>query len=127
MGAGFSGFGICANVEFAFLGQWLWRQIGRLVPVADVSPFSPPILAWRIHALLGERAFVAAHPRLQQYLRDANGVHHIKERMEASRKGASGWQDIAFFNPVSKKIEPKRIYWERYDNLVFAAGAYKPT
>ena len=59
-------------------------------------------------------------------LRDANGVYHIKQRMEASRKGTSGWQDIAFFNPVSKKIEPKRIYWERYDNLVFAAGAYKP-
>jgi cytochrome c len=59
-------------------------------------------------------------------LRDANGVYHIKERMDASRKGTSGWQDIAFFNPVSKKIEPKRIYWEKYDNLVFAAGAYKP-
>ena len=41
-------------------------------------------------------------------------------------KATSGWQDITFFNPVSKKIEPKRIYWERYDNLVFAAGAYRP-
>lgn len=58
--------------------------------------------------------------------RDAEGKYHIKERMEASRKGTSGWQDISFFNPVSKKIEPKRIYWEKYDNLVFAAGAYKP-
>lgn len=65
-------FGICANVEFAFLGQWLWRQIGRLVPVADTSPFSPPILVWRIHALLAERGFVDAHPRLQKYLRDAD-------------------------------------------------------
>jgi len=65
-------FGICANVEFAFLGQWLWRQIGRLVPVADVSPFSPPILVWRIHALLGERAFVDTHPRLQKYLHGAD-------------------------------------------------------
>ena len=65
-------FGVCANVEFAFLGQWLWRQMGRLVPVADVSPFSPPILVWRIHALLGERAFVDAHPRLQKYLLDAD-------------------------------------------------------
>jgi signal transduction histidine kinase len=59
-------------------------------------------------------------------LRDGSGKYHIRERMEASRKGTSGWQDIDFFNPVSKKIEPKRIYWERYDNLVFAAGAYKP-
>jgi exodeoxyribonuclease V gamma subunit len=65
-------FGICANVEFSFLGQWLWRQIGRLVPVADVSPFSPTILVWRIHAILGDHAFVEAHPRLRNYLADGD-------------------------------------------------------
>ena len=59
-------------------------------------------------------------------LKDGDGKYHIKERMEAAKKGTSGWQDFTFFNPVSKKIEPKRIYWEKYDNLVFAAGAYKP-
>ncbi len=59
-------------------------------------------------------------------LRDADGKYHIKERMEAAAKGTSGWQDFKFYNPVSKKIEPKRMYWEKYDNLVFAAGAYKP-
>jgi hypothetical protein len=46
--------------------------------------------------------------------------------MEAAAKGNSGWLDFQFFNPVSKKVEPKRMYWEKYDNLVFAAGAYKP-
>jgi signal transduction histidine kinase len=59
-------------------------------------------------------------------LRDADGKYHIKERMEAAAKGTSGWQDFKFYNPQSKKIEPKRMYWEKYDNLVFAAGAYKP-
>ena len=59
-------------------------------------------------------------------LRDADGKYHIKERMEAAAKGNSGWQDFKFYNPQSKKIEPKRMYWEKYDNLVFAAGAYKP-
>jgi signal transduction histidine kinase len=59
-------------------------------------------------------------------LRDADGKYHIKERMEAAQKGTSGWQDFKFYNPVQKKIEPKRMYWEKYDNLVFAAGSYKP-
>ena len=59
-------------------------------------------------------------------LRDPTGKYHIKERLEAAAKGTSGWQDFQFFNPVSKKVEPKRMYWEKYDNLVFAAGAYKP-
>ena len=58
-------------------------------------------------------------------LRDGDGKYHIKERMEAAKKGTSGWQDFTFFNPVSKKIEPKRMYWEKHDDLVFACGAYK--
>jgi cytochrome c len=59
-------------------------------------------------------------------LRDPTGKYHIRERMEAAAKGNNGWQDFQFFNPMSKKVEPKRMYWEKYDNLVFAAGAYKP-
>jgi len=58
-------------------------------------------------------------------LRDADGKYHIRERLEAARSGTSGWQDFKFFNPVNKKIEPKRMYWEKHDNLVFACGAYK--
>jgi exodeoxyribonuclease V gamma subunit len=64
--------GICANVEFSFLGSWLWRQIGRLVPVPEMSPFAPAVLAWRIYAILGDASFTSAHPRLARYLRDAD-------------------------------------------------------
>ena len=60
-------------------------------------------------------------------LRDGNGKYHIKERMEMAKKGEKGWQDFTFFNPVSKNIEPKRMYWEKHDGLIFAAGAYKAT
>ena len=59
-------------------------------------------------------------------LRDPTGKYHIKERLEAAQKGTSGWQDFQFYNPVNKKIEPKEMYWEKYDNIVFACGAYKP-
>lgn len=59
-------------------------------------------------------------------LRDGDGKYHIKERMDAAKKADSGWQDFTFYNPVQKKIEPKRMYWEKYDGLIFACGAYKP-
>ena len=58
-------------------------------------------------------------------LRDADGKYHIRERLEAAKTGTSGWQDFKFYNPVSKKIEPKRMYWEKHDGVVFACGAYK--
>ena len=64
--------GICANVEFPFLAQWLWREIGTLVPVAETSPFAPEILAWRVYGILGDARFVAEHPPLARYLAHAD-------------------------------------------------------
>ena len=67
--------GICANVEFPFLAQWLWREIGALVPVAEDSPFAPDVLTWRVYAILGDPSFVAGHEPLARYLA------HADERM----------------------------------------------
>ncbi len=58
-------------------------------------------------------------------LRDPDGVYLIRDRLDAAKKAPSGWQEYKFFNPVSKKIEPKRMYWERHDGLLFACGVYK--
>jgi cytochrome c len=59
-------------------------------------------------------------------LRDESGKHHIRERIELAQKQESGWQELAGrVNPQTLKLEPKKMYFQRYDNLVFAAGAYK--
>ena len=59
-------------------------------------------------------------------LRDVDGKYLIRERLDRAQKEGKGWQDYKFFNPVSKKIEPKTTYFEKVDQLVFSAGAYKP-
>ena len=78
--------GICANVQFDFLAQWLWRQIARVVPgVADSSPFAASRLLWRVFDAFGDAAFVAAQPRLAAYLSDADPVlrHELATRVAA--------------------------------------------
>ncbi len=68
-------YGICANVEFSFLAQWMWRQIARLVPtVSAQSPFASPVLVWRIFDLFGDAAFSAEFPRLSGYLGRTDAV-----------------------------------------------------
>ena len=67
-------FGICSNVQFSFLAQWLWRQIGHVVPVSEISPFTTPVLTWRVLRIFDEQAFVAGHPPLEGYLRHADEV-----------------------------------------------------
>jgi exodeoxyribonuclease V gamma subunit len=51
--------GICANVEFSYLAQWLWTQIGHLVEIREQSPFAPVLLAWRVFELLGDAGFTS--------------------------------------------------------------------
>jgi exodeoxyribonuclease V gamma subunit len=66
-------YGICAHVQFGFLAQWLWRQIGQVVDsVGADSPFAPAVLAWRIDAAFADASFTAAHPRLHGYLQHAD-------------------------------------------------------
>ncbi len=67
--------GVSANLRFDYLAQWLWEQIGRVVPVPARSPFAPALLTWRIHGLLdpaGDERWVDAHPRLAAYLAQAD-------------------------------------------------------
>ncbi|QJD31482.1 exodeoxyribonuclease V subunit gamma [Methylococcus geothermalis] len=67
-------FGVCANVEFSYLAQWLWAQIGHVIEVREASPFEPATLAWRVFRALGEESLVAAHPRLVSYLSRADAA-----------------------------------------------------
>ena len=58
-------------------------------------------------------------------VRDARGKAFIKPLIEAAQKAGSGWQDYEMPNPVTKEIEPRRMYWERHDGLIFTASIYK--
>lgn len=79
--------GVAADLQFDFLAQWLWQQIGRVVPAVEArSPYAPALLAWRIFGLLGEGGeggWVAAHPRLAGYLAatDARMRFELAERI----------------------------------------------
>jgi len=82
--------GICANLHFDFLAQWLWRQIARVVPgVADSSPFAAGRLTWRVFDAFGNAGFVAAHPRLAAYLAEPDPVlrHELATRVAALLEG----------------------------------------
>lgn len=57
--------------------------------------------------------------------KDADGKEYVKERFEILKKQSSGWQHYKFMNPVTKQIESKAMYVERYGDLVIGCGIYK--
>jgi len=58
-------------------------------------------------------------------LKDVDGKPFVKERVDLARSKGTFWQDYKFTNPVSKKIEPKRMYCEKLDDAVVCGGIYK--
>jgi signal transduction histidine kinase len=60
-----------------------------------------------------------------QQLKDSDGKLFIQEINKKARAAGGGWVDYKWTNPVSKKVEPKTAYFEKYNNLVVICGAYK--
>ncbi|UDG82653.1 exodeoxyribonuclease V subunit gamma [Candidatus Vallotia lariciata] len=55
-------FGLCANIEFCYLPQWLWTQIARVevVHAPQESPFVPERLVWILYKLLTQRSTICS-------------------------------------------------------------------
>jgi exodeoxyribonuclease V gamma subunit len=78
--------GICANVRFSYLAQWLWRQGAALMPTLPAeSPFDADVLAWRILAAFEDEAWAGAQPRLADWLAGADAAmrHELARRVAA--------------------------------------------
>jgi cytochrome c len=58
--------------------------------------------------------------------RDPDGGYPIRERTNVAIKDGKGWQEFKLFNPMTKKVEIKHTYFEKYDNLIFSSGSFRP-
>ena len=88
--------GICANLQFGYLAQWLWQQIARLVPgVTAESPYAAPRLAWRVYAAFGDDTLPNADPRLRAYLRQADALM----RWELAQRVAGLFEQYVTYRP----------------------------
>ena len=56
---------------------------------------------------------------------DADGKFFFRERIETAKAKGKGWQDYKFTNPLTKTIEEKRTYFEKYEDVIVAGGVYK--
>lgn len=56
---------------------------------------------------------------------DLDGKAFVKERVELAKSKGTFWQEYKFMNPVSQKIELKKMYCEKLDDAVICGGVYK--
>ena len=108
-------FGICANMEFSYLAQWLWARIGGVLKVPDQSPFAPDWLAWRCFRLLG--AMTGSAPegasRLHVYLDAADDAM----RYELARRIATVFDHYLTYRPEWLQ------HWQSGGSILASPGA----
>lgn len=83
-------------------------------------------------AVIDEKGIMVAHganPRIigksVLELKDADGKQFIKTLLETAQKKGSGWVEYKWPNPVTKAIESKSTYVEKFGDLTVACGIYK--
>lgn len=57
--------------------------------------------------------------------KDGVGKPFIRERVAIIQTKGSGWQDYMYLNPISKQMEAKSMYLDRYEDLIIGCGVYK--
>jgi exodeoxyribonuclease V gamma subunit len=118
--------GICANVNFSYLAQWLWEQIGRTIDVPSHSPLATDRLAWRLYRLFGSPGDASAvsdawraSPRLAAYLDAADAPM----RHELARRVATVFDHYLTYRPewLAAWQQGKSVF----ETLAGAAGAIR--
>ncbi|MGZ6231439.1 MAG: cache domain-containing protein [Syntrophales bacterium] len=59
-------------------------------------------------------------------MKDPDGKFFIKERIEMAKTKGSGWQNYKFTDPITKNVEPKTAYFEKYGDIIVMCGTYMP-
>jgi signal transduction histidine kinase len=57
-------------------------------------------------------------------MRDSDGKPFVKERVEMAKKKSSFWLDYKYTNPTTRRIAPKSMYCEVFEDLIIGCGVY---
>ena len=58
-------------------------------------------------------------------IKDYDGKNFIIEIVNIANKDGSGWVEYKWYNPVTKEVLPKIVYFKKVDDLIICSGIYK--
>ncbi len=58
---------------------------------------------------------------------DYDGKSFIREIVDTANTEGSGWVEYKWYNPVTKQVLPKVVYFRKVDDLIICSGVYKET
>jgi len=57
-------------------------------------------------------------------VQDPEGKSFIKEIVDTANRDGFGWVEYTWFDPATGTEQPKTVYFEKVDNMIFCSGVY---
>jgi signal transduction histidine kinase len=110
------------------------KNAGKEVALAEVSNRDGFFVEGQQYVfVLDESGMMLAHGINQRYVgrdflwvKDFDGKAFVKEIVEMAKNDGYGVVEYKWINPVSSKGEPKMVYFEKYEGMIFCSGIYGP-
>lgn len=110
-----------------------YRACGKRIALAEYTNPKGPFVQDEMYLfVLNPRGTMLAHGVNERFigedfseLKDSDGKSFIKEMLNTSNTQGSGWVEYKWFNPVTKEVLPKIVYFEKVDDLIICSGVYK--
>jgi cytochrome c len=119
--------------------QWVERAVafykasGKRIALAEyTNPNGQFVLDEMYIYALNPRGTMLAHGVNENFvgeefidIKDYDGKIFIKEIVNIANKEGSGWVTYKWYNPVTKEVLPKNVYFKKVDDLIICSGVYE--
>ena len=109
-----------------------YKSSGKDIALAEFTNPKGPFVQDEMYVfVLDLKGAMIAHGVNEKYidknfidLKDSDGKRFIRDIVDMVKEKGSGFVEYKWYNPVSKETKPKRVYFEKVDDLIFCGGIY---
>jgi hypothetical protein len=109
-----------------------YKASGKDIAFAEFTNPKGPFVQNEMYIfVLDTKGIMLAHGVNEKYIgknfsdvKDSTGKSFAREIINVANVSGNGWIDYHWFNPVTKEMKPKSVYFEKVDDLIFCSGIY---
>jgi signal transduction histidine kinase len=118
--------------EFVSKTISFYKNSGRDIALAEFTNPKGPFVQDEMYVfVLDLKGTMMAHGVNEKYIgknfndiKDSDGKSFIRDIIGSAEEKGSGTVEYKWYNPVTKETKPKRVYFEKVDDLIFCGGIY---
>ncbi|MGO9138710.1 MAG: cache domain-containing protein [Syntrophales bacterium] len=112
-----------------------YKESGKEIALAEfTNPKGPFVQEAMYIFVLDTQGTMLAHGVNERYvgqnfinIKDSAGRDFVRDVVHTVNAEGSGWVDYQWYNPVTKDMKHKSVYFEMVDDMIICSGIYTET